>query len=139
MQSEVWRQASFSHSEPSGRLCRKARSCQTLKVPVWTGNRGQAPRFRPVFLLYSVGAEKWVTRNSPPFCFFISLQKRECSGPPSNCELKKTNKHKKQLLPVNIQIFATRMGLRAFGPGTLGSKAVSFFCCVLPDVCRQWP
>lgn len=88
LQSEVWRQASFSHSELSGRLCRKARSCQALKVPVRAGNRGQAPRLRPVFLLYSVGAEKWVTRNSPPFCFFISLQKRECSGPPSNCELK---------------------------------------------------
>lgn len=35
---------------------------------------------------------------------------------------------------MNIQFLFTRMGLRAFGPRTLGSKAVSFFCCMLPDV-----
>ena len=35
---------------------------------------------------------------------------------------------------MNIQFLFARMGLRAFGPRTLGSKAVSFFCCMLPDV-----
>ena len=40
--------------------------------------------------------------------------------------LKKKKKKTNQLLPVNIQFLFTRMGLRAFGPGTLNSKALSF-------------
>lgn len=42
------------------------------------------PGSSPLCLLYPLGAEKWVTRNSPEFYFFICLQKTECSGPSSN-------------------------------------------------------
>lgn len=34
-------------------------------------------RLHPFFLLYSLGAKKWVTRNFPELSFFVSLQKTE--------------------------------------------------------------